>query len=450
MTSNGNGYTPQAIRNRNYQVIINLLRESEVRSIRDIVLRSSLSKTAVKRIIDNLLEAGLVCPAGKGQSSEAGGKRPELFMLHAGQVYALSCIFGQNGFRFILVDLKLQVIDCVDALTLYPGASYQQITQSMADAIRQFLMRHPEVCDRLCCICFSTAGIISYSDGVLINPIHNNQWGSHLPFLSDMRKLLPMSCPFYFDNALRFAAYYEQMMDSSLQKGSVLMICYTRDNIGGSILQDSQLVHGRFGLSGEFGHILTDFALSETCSCGKTGCIESVAAHKRVVARAERELQNWPMSVLNGRELSFASISNAADAGDIFAQRQMDFLVHQFSTLIYNLQIAIDPDILVLKCYTDHVPMHYFSSSIQETVNRLSLVNTPIPIRIHVDQHGDDYDMMYHNIICGGALYGFDRLFYTESMFNEFIARYVDGRASAVKQREESEKAVPPLDSRTL
>ena len=128
----------------------------------------------------------------------------------------------------------------------------------------------------------------------------------------------------------------------------------------------------------------------------------------------------------------------------------MDFLVHQFSTLIYNLQIAIDPDILVLKCYTDHVPMHYFSSSIQETVNRLSLVNTPIPIRIHVDQHGDDYDMMYHNIICGGALYGFDRLFYTESMFNEFIARYVDGRASAVKQREESEKAVPPLDSRTL
>ena len=44
-------------------------------------------------------------------------------MLHAGQVYALSCIFGQNGFRFILVDLKLQVIDCVDALTLYPGAS---------------------------------------------------------------------------------------------------------------------------------------------------------------------------------------------------------------------------------------------------------------------------------------------------------------------------------------
>ena len=48
-------------------------------------------------------------------------------------------------------------------------------------------------------------------------------------------------------------------------------------------------------------------------SCGKTGCIESVAAHKRVVARAERELQNWPMSVLNGRELSFASISNAAD-----------------------------------------------------------------------------------------------------------------------------------------
>lgn len=450
MTSNGNGYTPQAIRNRNYQVIINLLRESDVCSIRDIVLRSSLSKTAVKRIIDNLLEAGLVCPAGKGQSSEAGGKRPELFTLHAGQVYALSCIFGQNGFQFILFDLKLQVIDCVDALTLYPCASYQEITQSMADTIRQFLLRRPEVRDRLCCVCFSTAGIISYSDGVLINPIHNNQWGSHLPFLADMRKLLPLSCPFYFDNVLRFAAYHDQMMDPSLQKGSVLMICYTRDNIGGSILQDRQLVHGRFGLSGEFGHILTDFALSETCSCGKTGCIESVAAHKKVVARAERELQNWPMSVLNGRELSFASISNAADAGDIFAQRQMDFLVHQFSTLIYNLQIAIDPDILVLKCYTDHVPMHYFSSRIKETVNRLSLANTPIPIRINVNQYGDDYNMMYRSIICGGALYGFDRLFYTESMFNEFISRYVDGRSPTAKRVEKPKKAAPLSNAEVL
>lgn len=450
MTSNGNGYTPQAIRNRNYQVIINLLRESDVCSIRDIVLRSSLSKTAVKRIIDNLLEAGLVCPAGKGQSSEAGGKRPELFTLHAGRVYALSCIFGQNGFQFILFDLKLQVIDCVDALTLYPCASYQEITQSMADTIRQFLLRRPEVRDRLCCVCFSAAGIISYSDGVLINPIHNNQWGSHLPFLADMRKLLPLSCPFYFDNALRFAAYHDQMMDPSLQKGSVLMICYTRDNIGGSILQDRQLVHGRFGLSGEFGHILTDFALSETCSCGKTGCIESVAAHKKVVARAERELQNWPMSVLNGRELSFASISNAADAGDIFAQRQMDFLVHQFSTLIYNLQIAIDPDILVLKCYTDHVPMHYFSSRIKETVNRLSLANTPIPIRINVNQHGDDYNMMYRSIICGGALYGFDRLFYTESMFNEFISRYVDGRSPAAKRIEKPKEAAPLSNAEVL
>lgn len=426
MASGKSGYTPQAIRNRNYQVIINMLREMEICSIRDLVQRSALSKTAVKRIIDNLLDAGVVCLAGKGQSSEAGGKRPELFTLCANQAYAISCIFSENGFRFVLYNLKLQVVDSVDRSGRYSHASYHQVVESIAEEIQVFLHRHCEVGDKLSCICFATAGIISYSDGILINPIHYNQWGEHIPFLADMRRLLPLSCPFYFDNALRFSAYYDQMNDPSLQEGVALIINYSKNSIGGSILRDRHLEHGRFGLSGEFGHIVTDFALSETCSCGKTGCIESVAAHSKVVARAERELQNWPMSILQGRQLSFASISNAADSGDIFAQRQIDFLIQQFSTLIYNLQLAIDPDILVLKCYTDHVPMLYFSSRISEAVNRLSLVNTPLPIRIDINQHGDDHNLMYYNIICGGAMYGFDKLFHSETAFNAFIYKYVD------------------------
>ena len=224
LASGKSGYTPQAIRNRNYQVIINMLREMEICSIRDLVQRSALSKTAVKRIIDNLLDAGVVCLAGKGQSSEAGGKRPELFTLCANQAYAISCIFSENGFRFVLYNLKLQVVDSVDRSGRYSHASYHQVVESIAEEIQVFLHRHCEVGDKLSCICFATAGIISYSDGILINPIHYNQWGEHIPFLADMRRLLPLSCPFYFDNALRFSAYYDQMNDPSLQEGVALMV----------------------------------------------------------------------------------------------------------------------------------------------------------------------------------------------------------------------------------
>ena len=75
------GHTQRNIRSSNLHVVLSMFRSSDTLTIRDITERTGLSKTAVSKIVNELLSRGLVLPAGKGTSTEGGGKRPDLFEL---------------------------------------------------------------------------------------------------------------------------------------------------------------------------------------------------------------------------------------------------------------------------------------------------------------------------------------------------------------------------------
>ena len=82
------GHTQRNIRSSNLHVVLSMFRSSGTLTIRDITERTGLSKTAVSKIVNELLSRGLVLPAGKGTSTEGGGKRPDLFELSTKNTFA--------------------------------------------------------------------------------------------------------------------------------------------------------------------------------------------------------------------------------------------------------------------------------------------------------------------------------------------------------------------------
>jgi predicted NBD/HSP70 family sugar kinase len=54
--------------------------------------------------------------------------------------------------------------------------------------------------------------------------------------------------------------------------------------VGGGLVVGGALHRGRYGLSGEFGHITVDPA-GRQCECGKTGCLETRASLDAVLCR---------------------------------------------------------------------------------------------------------------------------------------------------------------------
>lgn len=55
--------------------------------------------------------------------------------------------------------------------------------------------------------------------------------------------------------------------------------------IGAALIQDGQVYYGSSGTSGEFGHITVCSRDGRRCSCGNTGCLESMASGA-AIARA--------------------------------------------------------------------------------------------------------------------------------------------------------------------
>ena len=105
------GHTQRNIRSSNLHVVLSMFRSSDTLTIRDITERTGLSKTAVSKIVNELLSRGLVLPAGKGTSTEGGGKRPDLFELSTKNTFAIAATFIPNLITVSLYDASLVLLD---------------------------------------------------------------------------------------------------------------------------------------------------------------------------------------------------------------------------------------------------------------------------------------------------------------------------------------------------
>lgn len=71
----------------------------------------------------------------------------------------------------------------------------------------------------------------------------------------------------------------------------------------------------------------------------------------------------------------------AANAGDHFAQKQLDFVIQQFSILLYNLQIAYDPNEIIIQGeYAESEG--YFQDNLRKTIQMLSLHNIQNEVKL--------------------------------------------------------------------
>jgi glucokinase len=93
--------------------------------------------------------------------------------------------------------------------------------------------------------------------------------------------------------------------------------------IGGAIILNGKLWLGASGFAGEFGHITIDAEEGVECSCGNTGCLETVASAPNIVRRTNERLYRDGTSSLSklamNKDFTAADIAREARNGDDFA-----------------------------------------------------------------------------------------------------------------------------------
>ena len=91
--------------------------------------------------------------------------------------------------------------------------------------------------------------------------------------------------------------------------------------VGGGIVVDGRVIHGSTGAGGEIGHMVLNRNETESCGCGKRGCVEQYCSATGIVRIAKQFLANREdtSSLRNVENLTCKDIFDASAAGDALA-----------------------------------------------------------------------------------------------------------------------------------
>ncbi len=125
--------------------------------------------------------------------------------------------------------------------------------------------------------------------GLILNPPNNPGW-INVPIRDYISDAFGVEA--FFENDANAGALAEWMFGAG--KGTKNMIYLTMSTgIGGGIIVNGHLLHGKGYIAGELGHTVIDVH-GPVCNCGMKGCYEAFCGGRAVAQRIQRELADQP------------------------------------------------------------------------------------------------------------------------------------------------------------
>ncbi|MYT74663.1 MULTISPECIES: ROK family transcriptional regulator [unclassified Streptomyces] len=139
------------------------------------------------------------------------------------------------------------------------------------------------------------------------------------------------------DNNTRLAALAEAVWGAAADSSDVLYLRLSH-GVGGGLVVGGALHRGRYGLSGEFGHVVVD-PVGRQCECGGTGCLETRAALDAVLNRYREA---------GGRAGDLAGFLAAAAVGEPPALQVLERVGHDVGSVLAAVCHAVGPGVIVV------------------------------------------------------------------------------------------------------
>lgn len=193
-------------------------------------------------------------------------------------------------------------------------------------------------------------GTINQQAGT-IEGAYNLNWAEAQPVKALFADAFDLA--FFMDNDANVAALGEQWQGAGDGLSDVVMVTLGT-GVGGGIVVNHHLVHGAVGAAGEIGHITIDPQLDFECTCGKQGCLETVASATGIVNLARYFAESYAgdskikQAIDDGQMVSAKDIFDQAQAGDHFAQAVVEQFCQYLGLACSHIANMLNPQKIVL------------------------------------------------------------------------------------------------------
>ncbi|ESZ39259.1 MULTISPECIES: ROK family protein [unclassified Mesorhizobium] len=257
---------------------------------------------------------------------------------------ALAFDLGGTALRGALVESDGRIVAHASAPTLAGAGSEAVIGQIVALA-GTLLREHPQA--NVAGIGVGAPGPLDPKAGIVIAPPTLAGWHD-VPLIDILGQHFGL--PVRLENDANAAALGEWRFGAGRGSGSLVFVTVST-GIGGGVVADGHIYHGRRGLAAEIGH-MTITGEGDRCFCGAIGCFEAVASGTALGRRATRLTAPGDGSLLRrlsyDGDVSARHVVEAAKAGDANALDLIEAEAQWLGIGFTNLLHLYSPDLIVM------------------------------------------------------------------------------------------------------
>jgi predicted NBD/HSP70 family sugar kinase len=122
------------------------------------------------------------------------------------------------------------------------------------------------------------------------------------------------------------------------------------------MIERGHVLNGRDSLIGEIGHAVISDSASTTCTCGKSGCLESMVSighvRKMLAKAGDHGFDNL-------ENVTFQTLFAASSEGNVAAKKIVAYLAHCFAAVLHNLALTYNQDMVIFQGDFAYADQHF-------------------------------------------------------------------------------------------
>ncbi|MFJ9931170.1 MULTISPECIES: ROK family protein [Streptomyces] len=261
------GASPLAVR------VLELVASGQASSRAELAALLGAAPSTISVAVGQLVERGLI--AEEGTQSSTGGRPRKVLRLGGTDEFAVAADLGGRHARIgvVLPGGRLGEVSTVPfVIADGPEEALPRLAEAL-EALAEERGRH-----RLRAVGLSLPGPVDIESGAVVLPSRMPGW-NRFPVAAWLEDRFGV--PSAVDNDANCMAMGEHTVRPAEHRQSIMVKMGSA--IGAGVIVDGRLYRGATGAAGDITHIRIDGAADIPCSCGKTGCLETVASGAALV-----------------------------------------------------------------------------------------------------------------------------------------------------------------------
>ncbi|HFI2438553.1 TPA: ROK family glucokinase [Streptococcus suis] len=224
------------------------------------------------------------------------------------------------------------------------------IVPDIIDSIQQRFESHGLTKDDFLGVGMGSPGVVDSEAGTVIGA-YNLNWKTLQLVKEQFESALGL--PFFIDNDANVAALGEQWVGAGNNNPNVVFMTLGT-GVGGGVIAAGNLIRGIKGAGGELGHITVDFDEPFACTCGKKGCLETVASATGIVNLSRRYADQYAgdaklkQMIDDGQDVTAKDVFDLAKEGDDLALIVYRHFSEYLGVACANIAAVLNPAYIVL------------------------------------------------------------------------------------------------------